>query len=264
MSNKVGKTVENRVNWGRWVASSIEVHGENVAVKLKGQMGFDTPDWRRFIEGQGNDLGDLTERLWQKEAELARERADDGEHRTARDEAAARTLEMLSRTRSLLDAGAPGLAKRFGLDGTLPREPKALESFGQNVAAMLREADLDIDAMGLVIASRELANNLQAPIEELRKELTTLNEEERKAERLLTERDALIEEWSRIYQAVAGIMEQLFRLAGDDELARRVRPTTNRSLGIDSPAEDGELTEPTSPAAPEPGDSPEPQPEVAE
>src|SRR5690554_5528815 len=144
MSNKVGKTVENRVNWGRWVTSSVEIHGKNVASKLDGQMGFDTSDWQRFIGGQGKALSDLTEGLWQKEAELARERADDGEHRTARDEAAARTLETLSRIRSLLDAGAPGFARRFGIDGTMPREPKALESFGQNVVEMLREADLDI------------------------------------------------------------------------------------------------------------------------
>ncbi|RAL25500.1 hypothetical protein DL240_04630 [Lujinxingia litoralis] len=264
MSNKVGKTIENRVNWGRWVASSIRIHGENVAAKLDGQMGFDAPDWRRFIDGQGESLSELTEKLWQKEAHLARERADDVDHRTARDEAAAQTLEMLSRTRSLLEAGDPAQVQRFGLDGTLPRHPKAVESFGQNVADMLREANLTIEAMGLVISTPELATALQSPIDGLSAALVNLNEEERKAERLLTERDALIDAWSRIYQAVAGIMEQLFRLAGDDELARRVRPTTNRSLGIDSPAEDGELTEPTSPAAPEPGESPEPQPEVAE
>ncbi|TXD39171.1 hypothetical protein FRC98_01860 [Lujinxingia vulgaris] len=264
MSNKVGKTVENRVNWGRWVVSSIQVHGENVAAKLKGQMGFDAPDWRRFIDGQGKDLGDLTERLWQKEAELARERADDSEHRTARDEAAARTLETLSRVRSLLDVGGAGLVRRFGLDGSLPREPKALESFGQNVADMLREADVNVDAFGTGISTRELADTLQAPIDRLRTSLKSLNEEEREAERLLSERDALIDAWSRIYQAVAGIMEQLYRLAGDDELARRVRPTANRTLGAVSPVEDGEPDTPASPAAPGLEDSPEPQPEVAE
>lgn len=261
MSNKVGKTVENRVTWGRWVASSIRTHGENVATKLDGQMGFDVEDWRRFIAGQGDALDERTDALWQKEAELARERADDDSHRTARDEAAAQTLTALARVRSLLDAGAPGLARRFGVDGELPRHPKAVESFGQNVVEMLHQADMHIDAFGSPISTRELAANLQAPIEGLRKELTTLNEEERKAERLLTERDALIEEWSRIYQAVAAIMEQLYLLAGDDELARRVRPTVSRTLGIDTPGDEGE---PETPAAPELEDSPQPQPEVAE
>ncbi|RAL24683.1 hypothetical protein DL240_00290 [Lujinxingia litoralis] len=261
MSNKVGKTVENRVNWGRWVVSSIRIHGEEVATRLGGQMGFEAPEWRRFMDGQGDSLSELTERLWQKEAELAGERADDVEHRTARDEAAGRVLAMLSRTRSLLEAGDSAQVRRFGLDGELPRHPKALESFGQNVAKMLHEADLTFEAMGLSIATRELAATLQSPIDVLRKELVTLNEEERKAERLLTERDALIEDWSRIYQAVAAIMEQLYRLAGHDELARRVRPTAHSALGVVSPGAGGEPDAPASPGAAEP---PAPQPEGVE
>ncbi|RAL25150.1 hypothetical protein DL240_02770 [Lujinxingia litoralis] len=203
-------------------------------------MGIDEAGWRVALAGYRDELSVRTEALWQKEAELARERANDAELRDAREAAAVDAREVLGRTRSLLDASNTVYSHRFGLDGPLPRGPKALESFGQNAVDMLLAADMEIEAMGARFSTVELARNIEAPIGALRQTLQVLREEERKAEELLTERNRLIDVWTLTYQTVAGILENLYRFAGEEELARRVRPTITRSSGGEAPEDGGE------------------------
>ncbi len=243
MSNKVGKTVVNRVDWGRWIVSSIHVHKNRLVVLLAGLMALSEDDWGRFMIGQASALDKVTEGLWVAEMELARERADDPTHRTERDKRMAVLVEVLVRVRSLLESIDPGLAPRFGLDGVISRVPREVEVFGRNVLENLQESNLTYDVMGFAISTADMAAQIEGPYRALQEKLMMLKNEDRKAEDLLILRDRKLEEWTRVYHVVAGLMENIYRMAGEDELARRVRPTIARSSGTVGPEDEKEADE---------------------
>jgi hypothetical protein len=60
--------------------------------------------------------------------------------------------------------------------------------------------------------------------------------EEREAEQALTKRDAAVAAFEPVYTGVAEIAAGLLELAGQGELAGRVKPTVRRRAGLDLPA----------------------------
>lgn len=243
MSNKVGKTTVNRVDWGRWIVSSAKVHKKRLVVLLAGRMALDAVEWEKFVDGQAAELNTATEKLWTAELELARERSDDPAHRDERDTRMAELVEVLSRVRSLLESTQPGLTRRFGLDGEMPRLANAAESFSRNVMENLRQADHTYQVLGVSFSTVELANQIDVAYQALQEKLVILKHEDRKAEGLLILRDRALDDWTRTYQVVAGMMENIYRLAGEDELAKRVRPTIARTTGKVGPEDEGEAEE---------------------
>ncbi len=256
MSNKVGRTIENRVDWGRWLVASVETHGEHVAAKLDGRSGLDEGQWKSWLEGQRDELAAATEALYEAELALARERADDPEHREERDRLADVLYGAVVRSRSLMESVREGQARRFGLDGSTPRTPKSLEVFSRNAVEALREAGESFGSLGMTVDTTALADELQAPYEALRDKLVELQGEEREAEGLLIERNEVLDEWESVYQAVARMLQGAYRLAGEAELADRVRPTVTRSSGAEGP-EDADVDAEDVPEPTDDGDEPD-------
>ncbi len=241
MSNKVGKTIVNRVDWGRWIVSSVRVHNKRLVVLLAGRMALSEPEWGKFMAGQASELDAVTEALWVTELELARERSDDPTHRAERDQRMGELVEVLVRVRSLLDSTQPGLVQRFGLDGEMPRTPNGIEAFSRNVLENLREANQTYQSLGFTFSTIDLADQLEPPYQALQEKLVMLKGEDRKAEDLLILRDRQLDAWTRVYQVVAGLMENIYRMCQEDELARRVRPTIARSSGAVGPEDEKEI-----------------------
>jgi hypothetical protein len=215
--------------------------------KLDGRSGMDRDQWTRWIEGQREELSDATEQLYESEVALAGERADDPEHREERDLLADELYESVVRARSLMESVREGQSRRFGLDGATPRTPKALEAFARNAIEALRKADETFSSLGMTVSTTTLADQLETSHAALRDKLVELKGEERKAEGLLVKRDDALDEWERVYRAVARMLQGAYRLAGDDELADRVRPTLRRSRGVEGP-EDVDLDDDLEPA----------------
>ncbi|QDG53494.1 hypothetical protein FIV42_22930 [Persicimonas caeni] len=241
MSNNVGKTIENRVKWGRWVVASLDVHGEPVSRKLDGRSAMSAAEWNQWFLGHRGEMHQTTEDLLGVALSLARERADDDEQRTQRDEATDMLRDDVGRTRSLLDSAGPSHATRFGLSGATPRSGTSLEAYARNAAEALREADETLDVMGVQVSTSTLADNLTPSVDRLSARLVGLAEEDRQAEALLVERDEMLERWERTYRAIAQMLEGAYRLAGEDELADRVRPTINRTSGAEAPDNDPQV-----------------------
>lgn len=240
MSNKVGKTVANRVDWGRWIVSSIHVHKKRLVLLLAGVLGLSEDEWGRFMEGQASALDTVTEGLWVAEMELARERSDDPAHRAERDKLMGELVDVLVSVRSLLDSAQPGLARRFGLDGVMSRVAREVEVYARNVLENLQKANQTYGVIGFTFSTTTLAAQINGPYRALQEKLVMLKNEDRKAEDLLILRDRKLDEWARIYQVIAGLMENIYRMAGEDELARRVRPTIARASGAVGPEDEKE------------------------
>lgn len=260
MSNKVGKTTENRVNSARSVISSVNAHKERVARALDGTMGMDTARWTAWIEAQSQELSAKTDALYDAAVALAHERSDDAAHRAERDAQASNLSAALSKARYLLSAVDEALPRRFGLDGRMPRAQMELESLARNVTENLRRTDAIHEVFGIVFTTAQIADAVDASYTAFKQGAATVADEERKAEGLLTLRDRALAEWTRVYQLTASTIENIYRTAGEDALADRVRPTTARSSGIVGPDE----TQPRADIIDEPGVPAEPAPAPAD
>ena len=243
MSNKVGKTIVNRVDWGRWIVSSVRVHNKRLVALLAGRMALSEPEWGKFMAGQASELDAVTEGLWVAELELARERSDDPTHRMERDERMVELVDVLVRVRSLLESTQPGLVRRYGLDGVMSRVAREVEAVARNVLENLREANQTYNVLGVSFSTADLAVQIEGPYQALQEKLVMLKGEDRKAEDLLILRDRKLDEWTRVYQVVAGLMENIYRMTGEDELARRVRPTIARAAGTVGPEDEEAVVE---------------------
>ncbi|MEO7590613.1 MAG: hypothetical protein ABI134_05340 [Byssovorax sp.] len=67
----------------------------------------------------------------------------------------------------------------------------------------------------------------------------------REAEQALTKRDAAVAAFEPVYTGVADIAAGLLELAGQGDLASRVKPTVRRRAGLDLPAVDSGAEVPT-------------------
>lgn len=275
MSNKIGKTIENRIGWGRWVAASVDTHLDRIAGELSGRGGMNKTEWKQFLTGQRDEMKSANEALFEAESDLAQERADDGDHREARDLAAVTMYEAIVKARSLMEAVGAGRSVRYGMDGTVPQVPSSLLSFARNAVDSLRGAGESMGTLGLDVDTAKLADKLQPALDGLADAVDTMAAEDREAEAALVERNKVLEDWERTYRAVARILEGTYRLAGEDELADRIRPTMRRASGVDDPedslddvepvVEDGDSSdEPAAPVEPADDTDDEDEPIVAE
>lgn len=207
---------------------------------LAGRMALNAAEWEKFLDGQAAELSVVTEKLWSAEHDLATERSDDPSHRAERDQYQAELVEVLVSVRSILESTKPELLQRFSLDGKMPRGANELESFARHIMQNLRKANLTYEVLGIRFSTVELAARIDAPHRALEAKLLELKDEDRKAQDLLVLRDRALDEWTRVYQVVAGMMENIYRMAGEDTLMRQVRPTIRRSNGLVGPEDPDE------------------------
>ena len=101
---------------------------------------------------------------------------------------------------------------------------------------------LDLSASNLPIGSRvrvgeallevtpkALVEDLEPDYEELKKLVEGLGREDRKSDATLIAKDEAMREFDRVFRLTAGIIAAFFSLAGHEELARRVRPSSRRA-----------------------------------
>ncbi|MGM0558395.1 MAG: hypothetical protein ACQEVA_18565 [Myxococcota bacterium] len=255
MSNKIGKTIENRLGWGRWVAASVDTHLDSISGALSGRGGMNKSEWKQFLKGQRDEMKSANTALFGAESELAQERADDPAAREARDVAAATMYEALIRARSLMEAVKVGESVRFGLDGRTPRGASSLLAFAQNAVDSLRNTSQSLGTLGIDIDTTTLADQLQPALDGLTDAVDTMATEEREAEATLVERDKVLERWERTYRSIARILEGVYRMAGEDDLADRVRPTIRRATGAEDPEDEVDV-EPIVDGGEDAGDEP--------
>ncbi|MGM0557089.1 MAG: hypothetical protein ACQEVA_11970 [Myxococcota bacterium] len=281
MDSTIGRTIKNRIGWGRWVAASVDTHIDRIAVELAGTGGLDEAEWTKVLAGQRDDIVAANESLYAAEAKLAKERADDGRWRIERDEAALEMYGGIVRARTLVESSDNADTTRFGMPGTTPQVASNLLPYARNAVESLRDMAEPLGTLGASIASEAIADDLQPSLDRLRAAVEAMDAEERQAEAAIVARDVALDDWERIYRAVARVLEGLYRRAGEDELADRIRPTMRRASGVDDPEdseddvepvvgggdeplEPAEPVEPVEPVEPAEDDSDEDEPIVAE
>ena len=161
------------------------------------------------------------------EAELR----DDPETRAMRDDASDKLYSRLVDTRGQLNAvcGADYTAK-LGFSGDTPDDPVEVSRLGKTVVANLATVQAPEPKIpGYKMDTELWRKPLADLVEQAHGLVARVATEEREAEATLMEKRAAIEKYDGAFSSTANLVSTLLAMAGEKDLARRVRPSTRRA-----------------------------------
>lgn len=157
------------------------------------------------------------------------ELADDSSARDARDQAAATLNEKVVELRSVITGMYGAATARAVVVGNTPQDPVALERFAGEVVQNLGNVTWPEPRFaGAGLDAKAVQQDLSGAREALQGALTQVATEAREAQGTLSKKNQAIEEYDRVFTGVATSLAGLFTLAGEQELADKVRPSTRR------------------------------------
>ena len=234
------KMVRDRRKSARGVESSVDVHGGEVAADAEAffanwlQPGETMPCILMIFQLLMRVLASARERLVSAAAVHLKEIDGDNKARRRREELRERLEKKGRRLRDVLDAlfGSGSGLELAGLDrrtaqesvDVLAQTERILDRFGDKGPAA-GEPEL----AGFEVTPKALIEDLAPDYDELSKLVDELGREDRKSDATLIAKDEAMREFDRVFRLTAGIVAAFFSLAGHEELARRVRPSSRRA-----------------------------------
>lgn len=243
------KSVSGRVRSCHDVLGAIETFGD----QMSGTLG---EDFAPFLpEGQVMPF-QATLELFAGRLSASSQRMVETD-RAYRDQ---RTRETLFRGRrddaaSEVNDDVVGLRKAFGgiyreeklaevgFARRTPQSPGELLEQATHLATRLQDPTLDLTGSrfgDLQLEAAKLAAKLVASVASLEQASTALSRQERRTEARKLAKDEALEAHNSGFLWIARTVESLCRLAGLDEVAKRIRPSTRRPGLIERQAEPGE------------------------
>ena len=238
------KMVTDRQKTSRSLCAAIETFGAQ-AVSAVGELceqhlvkGEKMPDLGLLFSLLVKVVQADTEALVQADSVLAREHTQDSNLRAERDKANEAIVSALVEFGEVVD-GLYGRAARakFGLDSKVSRDPVVVQEQAKRVAQMVTEVtltprvkNLQVDLTPYAQSFTELAETLGGTLKELAVNL-------RETDQAQVQKDASMMRFQKSYLKVATLFEAFCRVADLDDLADRVRRSTNRH-GASVAAED--------------------------
>jgi len=231
---KMSIQVQNRRAKAAYVVSSVAENRDVVTqglvahnVYLPAELRIGEETVRMFLEWLANTMRFKTDAMLASETEYVNEQADDPPVRARRDAAMPVLSLCMSQTRNRVSAvlGDTGLIT-YGLRDAVPRAPVELADFAGVVAGLLRKHPR-IEASSVVgpFDTAVLASAVDAALAPLASALDDLVTEQRQLQGAMLRRDAIVGEWREVYANGSAAFSYLSCMAGQAELARRVRPT---------------------------------------
>ncbi|MEE8522383.1 MAG: hypothetical protein V3T72_00510, partial [Thermoanaerobaculia bacterium] len=198
-------------------------------------------------------------RMAEAEAKHVDELAGDDERRTLRQQAFDGLKSTILEQRDFF-AGAfgPDQAEMLGFPPQIGRSPMALLRQGERLVQHLTDptAELPPPRLGQVTLDLvETAASVAPEVEALRSSMDVVGREVKLAQATRLDRDRAVEELDATLLWVARSLEAIYRLAGETELADRIRPATRRPgrpIGEEGePSSEDETDDGSTPSPPE-------------
>ncbi len=231
--------VIDRRRAARDLAASLAAQGDTAAASLERRLatvleeGEEMPDVRlllRLLERLVTRAGEeLEEADGDRYVRAMRLKAVQEETRETRGELHGEVVRV---RKALVDLyGSARVRRRFGLGERTPRGIADLAEEGRRLAAFLADEELALPASpaGLESDPRGWARSLAPPAARLDRLLKELERRRVGAGDGVLELRRTLDACAETYLLVARTAEALFRLGGEQELARRLRPKVKRS-----------------------------------
>jgi len=248
MARQLRRMVTTRAALCDLVAGAAQVQGPEIGEKLGKVLsptlaeGEEPPELGLPIELFSRRLRSFCDAMVDADAKYLAERAALADLRL---EAEAPTRKLMDSILSLRSTCEGLLGKEslrpLGLDFKLAREPRGVLRQGEIIRQQLLSSDNELvpDRWVQGLKTRqELATEFDEEIDALTRTVKGLVEQSKVVDTAKVRKDQTREEFDRQFVPIARFFEATFRVAGETELADRIRPTV-RQLGRD----DGKETE---------------------
>ncbi len=240
------KMVTDRIKSANWVAQAADTHANRIGTELQSRMqaqleqGEVAPDWNLVLRLLGRHLTSNLGDLRATDEAHDREQTEDVAARSERDSTVDNLYASLVALRAALEANMGSkVVKAAGFTGRTREAPHAMVRTALQVAERLPQvtagqspavAGFQFDAIAAQAALRDQAGAADAALKRLQRE-------ERESEATLVEKQRALDHHDELFTGSAGALSFLFRLAGDQELARRIKPSESRPGQTEEPVE---------------------------
>lgn len=237
------KQVSDRKKSSTLVAAAAETHkdaiqdGAERLLKSHLKKGETMPDLRLVATLLARSLGALGDGMSKADDDHERELSDDAEPRDARDKVMLALYSKVVEVGEIIQ-GMYGHAavRKCKLDGTTPRDGELLLQHAKTASGLLRTVKFgEPRVKGAKIDGGDFADELDALAKEAKKALGDVAREIREAETTQVKKGATIAAFDAGFSSTAGLLSALLTVAGEKELASRVRPSTRRPGQLEEP-----------------------------
>lgn len=263
MANKM---VTRRQKLANAVQASVETHLERVGSALEGVIapllrdGESAPDMGFFQDLLGRLIEAHRDRMVAAEQGHLAELAGDIGSRSERDAAALEVRLKMVALRRILDGlfGPERSHEILAVEGPTARDPVVLLRQGQDTVVRMRSEELELppQRLGQGAVLGPMSDQIEASLERLRIAIEVIDREQRAAQGTLGVKSTALASFDVALGALVKILEGLYELAGERDLAAKVRPL-RRQRARNRPAEPPEAGDQPAEEAPE---APVPEP----
>ena len=175
-------------------------------------------------------LNELTQDMVTADDNHLNEIADDSQAIANRDEAVSAVRASIMEIREICGTVyGPDYVRQLGISGNTPTDPVQLERLATQVLGNFDTVQQPASArFGLNLDVTQLKEQLAPKVATLTTALAAISEDVRQADMKLVEKRDAMNAYDSGFSATADLISTLLKLAGEDELARRVRPSTRR------------------------------------
>ncbi len=235
----------------RFVMQSLITHRELVEAGVKkalqpyAEKDEAVPDVGPLLDFLCRALRSSTAAVAKSDDAHENEAADDLPPRLARDESTTALRGSLLDLKGALDSMGAPVIKRFGLQGTIAEKPSEVLTIGKYVLANLENKTLEWPVRRGVSVDRAVyVQDIRGHVEALEAALKAVTTEAKELDATKVVKDGDLNFHDKTFGLTAGVSWELFKLAGQLELAERIKPSTRRpgQTEVDPPKEKPEPT----------------------
>lgn len=227
--------VNGRLKSAFVVLSSIDEFRSRVVPKLAARPvpeGQPMVNHDEFLDSLRGQLVWSYNNLFQKDFNYAQEIADDQKYFDDREDASRDLRHVMIDGRGIFEhCYRPANISEFGFPNELARDAEGLYQQGRHLDQRLREPDLPVPtpwSAKLVVGALDLADEVSPRVARLEAVLAHVRQEKKELTTAQMARNEAIQHFDQTFVWVSNTCESLFSLAGEKELARRVRPSSTR------------------------------------